>query len=115
MGKGGFDMVVKKRRLYTLAFRKKAVNRVMWKGKPRKDVTLLAEAKKLGIQDSVLRTWVRDPDLGGNPDSFRGKPAKKKVLKGLPTETQKSRRAKFVIPTAYACPHCEGPLLLPKG
>ena len=107
-------MAPKKRSEYTKAFKKKAVAQVLWAGKPRKGVSLITEARTLGIADSVLRTWVRIPSLGGRPGLFKGKTRKKKVLKNLPTEKVKTRRAKDVVPTAYACPHCQGPLLLPK-
>ena len=107
-------MAAKKRKNYTQAFKKKAVAQVLWKGKPRKGVSLITEARTLGIADSVLRTWVRTPSLGGRPGLFKGKARKKKVLKNLPTEKVTPRKAKDVVPTAYACPHCQGPLLLLK-
>ena len=107
-------MAAKKRKKYTQAFKEKAVARVVRAGRPRKGVSLISEARMLGIADSVLRIWVRTPSLGGSPGLFKGKTCKKKVLKNLPTEKVTPRRAKDVVPTAYACPHCRGPLLLPK-
>ena len=71
--------------------------------------TQAAAATKVGIAPMTLRQWLDKFDL---PSSFRSTNGHSPVVSnGLPTKPRPTKmRARSLIPTTYACPHCGGPI-----
>lgn len=98
---------MRRRSQYTDARKKQIVARCFKVG----HVNEVAEA--VGVADSNLRKWCRDPRYGGKPGAFTS--PKSVAADALPTTKRTApRKAKALVPTAYGCPHCGGPITLER-
>jgi len=92
----------KKKRTQWSDFRKtQAVMRAFKRG------SIKSTAADVGVAESNLRKWCRDPRYGGKPGSFADHSA---TSNGLPTTRKSYTRSRELVATSFACPHCGGPI-----
>ena len=101
----------RQRREYTDAFKKKAVERIL-----AERISIMEFCEEKDVAESVVRRWVRDPRYGGKPGAFTNGKTSAKAHGGLPTKAANGKgvykRSKRPVPLTWACPHCNGPLLI---